>query len=101
MPTNTANVAGTSLVTIPDHLHASLRRLAERAYKRGRLPSRGWTANDGSSVPADHVSQLALRNLLKVRPTSNNRVFDRAELTELGREVAEMVARAKAKGSAE
>ena len=84
MPTSIARAAGTSLVTIPDHLHASLRRLAERAYRRGPRASLGWT-----------------RNLCKVRPTSRNRIFDRAELTELGREVAEMVTRAKAKGSAE
>ncbi|WP_019998739.1 hypothetical protein [Aureimonas ureilytica] len=101
MPVRIPTVDGLSLVTIPEHLHASLRRLAERAYRRGPRASLGWTAKDGEPIPADHVSQLAIRNLCKVRPTSRNRIFDRAELTELGREVAEMVARAKSKGSAE
>ncbi len=101
MPSNVQVVTGPSLVTIPGHLHTSLRRLAERAYRRGPRASLGWTAKDGEPIPADHVSQLAIRNLCKVRPTGRNRIFDCAELTELGREVAEMVSRAKAKGSAE
>ncbi|KTR07351.1 hypothetical protein NS365_04675 [Aureimonas ureilytica] len=85
-------------VEIPLHLQASLRRLAERAYRRGNRASLGWTSKDGEPIPADHVSQLALRNLCKVRPASRNRSFDRAELTDLGHEVAAMVACAKREG---
>ncbi len=55
-------------------------------------------AKDGEPIPADHVSQLALRNLCKVCPASRNRSLDRAELTDLGHEVAAMVARAKREG---
>jgi hypothetical protein len=99
MPLSTPTVAGVSLVTIPTHLHTSLRNLAERAYRRGNRASLGWTAKDGEPVPADHVSQLALRNLCKVRPANGRRPFDRAELTDLGLEVAAMVSAAKAKGS--
>lgn len=100
MPSHASAAAPSSLHLVPDHLHASLQRLAASTYFRGDRPSRGWTSKKGDPVPADHVTQLSLRNLCKVK-AGRRRTIDRAELTELGHVFAEMVTRAKAKGSAE
>lgn len=77
--------AGTasSRLEIPPHLHSALQRLASFAYRRGKRG--GWTAQDAPEVPADAVTQLAIRNLVKVR---YQRRADRVEVTDLGLEVA-------------
>lgn len=72
-----------SRVEIPPHLHSPLQRLASFAYRRGKRG--GWTAHDAPEVPADAVTQLAIRNLVKVR---YQRRADRVEVTDLGLEVA-------------
>ncbi len=94
-------------VEVPIHLHTSLKRLAASTHCRG---PRGWTQEKTAEadvsgrtserrrpglIPADHISQLALRNLCKVRPGNGRRAVDRAELTDLGREVAAMVSRSR------
>ncbi|WP_082652457.1 hypothetical protein [Aureimonas sp. AU12] len=89
MPVQPSLLRGTiGRVEVPPHLHNSLKRLAAGTHHRG---PRGWTPPEGPMVPAEHVTQLAMRNLCKVR-AGRRRALDRADLTDLGREVADAVA---------
>ncbi len=114
MPACIPTVAGVTPNTVSPHLHDSLQRLAASAQYR--CPRGGWTdfrtakalasgqpvhRLSARLVPADHVTQLVQRNLAKVSQGGQRRLIDKAELTDLGHEVAAIVARAKAKGSAE
>lgn len=114
MPPCLPNVAGVTPNTVSPHLHDSLKRLAAGAQYRS--PRGFWTdfgtakvlasgqpvhRLSGRVVPADHVTQLVQRNLAKVSIGNGRRLIDKAELTDLGHEVAAMVDRLKVKGSAE
>lgn len=96
MPAQIASAPPRPYLEIPPHLKASLKRLAAGTHHRN---PRGWTGKDAAVVPAEHVTQLVTRNMAKVSPGRDRR-FDRVDLTDLGREIAALPARMRAKGAA-
>lgn len=88
MPIEYSNHQKPGVLEVPDTLRRTLKRLAENTYRRG---PRRWETPSAPGISHHTVTELAVRNMVKVR---HGRGRDRLDLTDLGKEIVDrLVAR--------